>query len=600
MYLANDSTMVLRRRNLKMAGMLALDPLEARTLLSLQGNVLFPRDNPWNQKINNAPVAANSAALVNSIGPGSPLHPDFGQGLLGGGAIGIPYNVVSGNQAKIPVVLDAYASESDPVDVPIPPDAVIDGDPSPADLNTGDRHLIVYDKDHNVVYELFNVHRPVEEEADHQWHADSEAVWDLSKNSFRTPTFTSADAAGLPILPGLVRPDEVLDQGVINHAIRFTVPKSRNAFVFPASHQAGVNNDALPRMGERFRLKQSFDISGYSVTDRVILQALKDYGMILADNGSSWFISGVPSERWDNDELHAITRIHGSSFEAVDLTPVVSGLDQASGPSAGGTQVMITGLNYSGAVGQLKVFFGTTAATAVTIASDGSVTVTTPARAASMVDVTVQTPYGTSTILAADQFTYTGTPTPPAAPGSPNPPAASTLQKAPTVLNWADSAGASSYDVYYDNVLRANVAASQWTLPAPITVNTPHVWYIVAKGAGGSTTGSSWSFQVNPIKADANADGIVDISDFKIVNDHYGQPGDWSMGDFNGDGLVEFSDFQILELNFGNRTTAGAQPVWASAQASSPAKGRETFSLKPIRRPQAAKALRRDAGFGLR
>src|SRR5205807_9991942 len=194
--------------------------------------------------------------------------------------------------------------------------------------NTGDRHMLVYDKDNNIVYETFNTHRPAEE-PDGQWHADAEAVWDLKKDSFRPPTFTSADAAGLPILPGLVRPDEVLDQGAITHAIRFTVPSSRDQYVFPASHQSGSNNAALPRMGEPFRPKQSFDISGFSPANRVILQALKDYGMIVADNGSGWYISGEPSSRWDDSDLHALGALKGSNFEAVDLSPVVSGVSPA-------------------------------------------------------------------------------------------------------------------------------------------------------------------------------------------------------------------------------------------------------------------------------
>jgi hypothetical protein len=271
---------------------LRLEMLEDRLVPTLLGNQLFPSDNPWNENITNAPVAANSATLVASIGLGSNLHPDFGAGTYAGSYIGIPFNVVSGTQPKIHVVIDAYASESDLLPIPIPSNAVIEGDPLPSSQNTGDRHLLVYDKDNNIVYETFNTHRP-SEEPDGQWHADAEAVWDLNKDTFRTAGYTSADAAGLPILPGLVRPDEVLDQHLINHALRFTVPASRDAYIYPASHQAGVNDSTLPRMGERFRLRASFDISGYSPADQVILQALKDYGMIVADNGSGWYISGL-------------------------------------------------------------------------------------------------------------------------------------------------------------------------------------------------------------------------------------------------------------------------------------------------------------------
>src|SRR5207248_1743978 len=200
------------------------------------------------------------------------------------------------------------------------------------------------DQDHNLLYETFNTHRP-SEEPDGHWHADSEAVWDLSKDSFRTPGFTSADAAGLPILPGLVRPDEVLDQGKITHALRFTVSQSQNAYVFPASHEAGSNNVALPRMGERFRLKASVDISGFSLANQVILQALKDYGMIVADNGSSWYLSGEPSTRWNDSDLHALGQLTGNNFEAVDLTPRIVSATY-NGALASGSVVTITGLNF--------------------------------------------------------------------------------------------------------------------------------------------------------------------------------------------------------------------------------------------------------------
>ncbi len=386
---------------------LGLERLEDRMLLTLLGNPLFPADSPWNQKISNAPVAANSDTLVTSIGATSHLHPDFGT-TYAGALIGIPYNVVSTSQPKVNVVVDAYAGESDLLPVPIPNGAIIEGDPLPSSQNNSDRHLLVYDKDQNLVYELFNAHRPTETQ-DHNWHADSEAVWDLSKDSFRTAGFTSADAAGLPILPGLVRPDEVLDQGVINHALRFTVPRSRNSYVFPASHQAGVNDSTLPRMGERFRLKQSFDISGYSATDRVILQTLKDYGMIVADNGSGWYLSGEPSTRWNDDDLHTLTQLLGSNFEAVNLTPIVSGLNQVSGPTTGGTAVTVQGKDFSGAAGQLKVFFGATPAASVSIVSDTTLIATSPAHSAGNVDVTIQTPYGTSTISTSDRFSFTAT-----------------------------------------------------------------------------------------------------------------------------------------------------------------------------------------------
>jgi hypothetical protein len=560
------------------------ESLEGRTLRSLDGNQLFPSDNPWNHPITDAPVAANSTTLVNSIGASSPLHPDFGT-TYGGTLNGIPYNVVTGTQPKTSVVIDAYPDESDQLPVPIPDGAVIEGDPpagvtafsqvpafvqvsmtnqdaycwtpsttdaralsdpttvgnrfasswnsttsftvdldftdgqahrvafylldwdsqgrtetvdviNPAtskvltvqavsnfsggeylvfdltgnvelkftntnsaasavlsgiffgapgspgiggstgasasfvttDKSTqgawqsaygangydlafpqaeGDRHLIVYDSTNNIAYELYNAHRP-SEEPDGQWHADSEAVWDLSQDSFRPPGWTSADAAGLPILTGLVRPDETLTQGVITHALRFTVPKSDDAYVFPASHEAGINNSALPRMGERFRLNPSFNISGYPAADQVILQALKTYGMIVADNGSPWYISGSPSDQWDDSTLHHLTQVIGSDFQAVDLAPVVSGLSQSSGASGGGNTVTISGVDFQGVAGQLQVSFGTVAATNIKVLSDNTLTVTVPSQAVgTKVDVTITTPYGTSATSSADKYTYT-------------------------------------------------------------------------------------------------------------------------------------------------------------------------------------------------
>ena len=390
---------------------LQLETLEERCLLSLFGNPLFPADNPWNQRVDSAPVAANSATLVGSIGASSPLHPDFGT-TYAGALNGIPFNVVPGTQPAIHVVIDAYASESDLVPIPIPANAIIEGDPLASAQNTSDRHLLVYDKDHNIVYETFNTHRP-SETSDGQWHADSEAVWDLSKDSFRPAGFTSADAAGLPILPGLVRPDEVLDQGAITHALRFTVPHSDNAYIYPASHQAGSNNATYPRMGERFRLKASFDISHFSPANQVILTALKQYGMIVADNGSGWFISGQPSSRWDDNDLHNLTQILGNNFESVDLTPQVSSIAPNSGPPSGGTQVTIGGLNFSGGASRTHVFFGSVDAGAVTVVSDSQIKVTAPAHASGVVDVTIRSGYGTSAISSGDKFTYgQGTPQP--------------------------------------------------------------------------------------------------------------------------------------------------------------------------------------------
>ena len=258
---------------------LAVEQLEDRIVPTLLGNPLFPADNPWNQAIANAPVAANSTAIINNIiaeqGSNGRLHPDFGQDYYNSSDLyGIPYNVVHGNStAKVHVVIDAYADESDLENAPIPANAVLEGDlqngPTVGVNNRGDSHLIVYDVDNNIAYEFYRASRP-SENSDGQWHADQETVWNMNTNEFRTLGYTSADAAGLAILPGLVRPDEALPvsqggQGAIDHAIRFTLQNSLilDQFIYPASHVANSNTNAAidPPMGTRFRLKASVDIS---------------------------------------------------------------------------------------------------------------------------------------------------------------------------------------------------------------------------------------------------------------------------------------------------------------------------------------------------
>ncbi|HEY2893925.1 MAG TPA: IPT/TIG domain-containing protein [Pirellulales bacterium] len=472
--------------------------------MTLSGNALFPADNPWNQVISAAPVAGNSSTLVSSIGASSALHPDFGT-VYQGANIGIPYNVVSGTQPKVQVVVDAYADESDVVPVPIPTSAAIEGDPLPSSQNTGDRHLIVYDKDNNIAYELFNVHRP-SETADGKWPADSEAVWDMSRDLFRMPGDTSADAAGLPILPGLVRPDEVLDQGVITHALRFTVPRSDSSYVFPASHQAGVSNASLPRMGERFRLKQDFDISGFSAANRVILQALKDYGMIVADNGSAWYLSGSPSSRWNDDDLHRLSSLVGSNFEAVDLKPVVTGLDRAGGSVAGGTVVTIQGKDFSGTAGQLQVFFGATPATQVSVISDSTIRVTAPAHVAGTVHVTVRTPYGTSATNTADQFTFGAV-------------AASSVVGRQLFYNQSGTASPLRYD---GNNLAINSADDG-------AIATDKVAYRPGDGAATFANISSYSKGINGIMVDiAGPHGTITASDFIFRVGNNNSPSAWA------------------------------------------------------------------------
>jgi hypothetical protein len=290
---------------------------------SLNGFVPFPADNLWNKDISSAPVDANSAALISFIGSGIGLHPDFGSGLYNGSSIGIPYLVVGSQQGPLPIVFTAYGSESDPGPMPIPVSALIEGYPAPG---SGDRHVLVLDNNNCWLYELYN---SVPNAA--SWNADSAAVWDLTADEQRPYTWTSADAAGLPIFPGLARYDEVA-AGQINHALRFTLQSSRAAFVPPASHWAAnsSNANAAP-MGMRLRLKASFDISSFSVANQAILAALKKYGMIMADNGSSMYISGAPDDRWDNSDLHNLGSVTTADFEVVQMNPIYTASNVPTG-----------------------------------------------------------------------------------------------------------------------------------------------------------------------------------------------------------------------------------------------------------------------------
>ena len=284
---------------------------------SLKGKQVFPFDNAWNQDISNSPVDPNSNNLIAGIGLNANLHPDFGT-VWNGAPNGIPYIVVSGSQTPVPINFTAFGSQSDPGPYPLPSSAPIEGGPN----GTGDRHVIVIDRDNWKLYEMYRAF-PVNNGA--SWNCDSGAVFNLNSNALRPAGWTSADAAGLPIFPGLVRYDEVFEQQEIRHAIRFTAQITRRAYVHPARHWASTNTSAdRPPMGMRVRLKASFDISGYSPAMQVILRALKKYGMILADNGSNWFISGAPDPRWNDSELNALKAIKGSNFEVVKMENIVT------------------------------------------------------------------------------------------------------------------------------------------------------------------------------------------------------------------------------------------------------------------------------------
>ncbi len=279
---------------------------------TLAGCPVFPATNPWNERVDRLPVASNSATLIRSIGLGAHVHADFGAGRWDGGPIGIPFAVVGAGQRRVPVSFD-YAGESDKGPYPIPADAPIEGGRSA----TGDRHVLIVDKAACKLYELYDAH-PLH--GGRAWHAGSGATWDLRSNRLRPATWTSADAAGLPILPGLARYDEVA-AGAIDHALRFTAPRTRTAFVWPARHEAGDSgSSSLPPMGLRVRLKRSVSLQGLPRQARVVAQAMKTYGLMLADNGSPWYVSGAPDPRWSNDQLHALDRLTGSDFEVVDAS----------------------------------------------------------------------------------------------------------------------------------------------------------------------------------------------------------------------------------------------------------------------------------------
>jgi hypothetical protein len=293
---------------------------------SLNGFIPFPTSSLWNTNIANAPLDPNSAAIINFIGSSTPVHADFGSGQYQGQSIGIPYIVVPATQPVVTITFTAYGNESDPGPMPIPFNAPIEGYPNPDD---GDRHVLVIDKGNCWLYELYHSYP----QGNGSWKADSAAVWDLEANEQRPYTWTSADAAGLPIFPGLVRYDEVA-AGVIHHALRFTLHYSKQAFTPPASHWAAnsSNNLAAP-MGMRLRLKANFDISSYPPDDQVILTALKQYGMIMADNGSSMFISGDPDNRWSNDDLGLLRQLTASDFEVLLISPLYTPGNVPTGPN---------------------------------------------------------------------------------------------------------------------------------------------------------------------------------------------------------------------------------------------------------------------------
>ncbi|MCC6402633.1 MAG: hypothetical protein IT207_01345 [Fimbriimonadaceae bacterium] len=281
---------------------------------NMRGYRPFPTDNPWNTRVDTLPVDPASDAIIASIGPDKPFHPDFGAD-LGGETFGIPYVVVSKDQLKVPMSFE-YADESDPGPYPVPADAPIEGGPG----STGDRHILVIDRDSKILYETFSSYPE-----NGGWRCGSGAKFDLNSNATRPAGWTSADAAGLPIFPGLVRYDEAAIAGKIEHALRFTVSRTRRAYIAPATHWASSRTEAdLPPMGMRVRLKASFDTTSFSKTNKAILNAMKQYGMFVADNGSDWFVSGAPDSRWNDEDLNQLKQLRGSDFEVVQMGEIVT------------------------------------------------------------------------------------------------------------------------------------------------------------------------------------------------------------------------------------------------------------------------------------
>jgi len=281
----------------------------------LGGRAIFPATSAWRTDISAASRDRNSDNLIASCGAAAGMHPDFGT-VYAGAPNGIAYVVVHGTQPRVPVSF-YYGDESDPGPYPVPPYAPVEG----GSASTGDRHVLVVDADHWMLYEMFDAHA-VNNGA--SWTGGSGAIFDMTAGTVRPAGWTSADAAGLPIFPGLVRYDEVGIHHAIEHALRFSCSRTRKAYVPPARHSAGSQTSVnYPPMGMRVRLKAGFDISGFSPTNQVILRALKKYGMFVADNGSDMFLSGAPDPRWNDDDLHNLTHVHGSDFEVVEMSGIV-------------------------------------------------------------------------------------------------------------------------------------------------------------------------------------------------------------------------------------------------------------------------------------
>ncbi len=530
---------------------LQVESLEDRRLLTLLGQQLFPADNPWNQNISAAPVAANSAAIIAHIGSSIHLHPDWGDDSPANGSdplYGIPVNVVHGNSvAKVNFSIGNYPDESDIVAVPLPASPVLEGDyQNGPNLNgggygengnpnqRGDSHLIVWDEDNNVAYELYGVSRPNDPtlfpnnndvevaKTDTAWHAAQETVWDMKTDTFRTLGATSADAAGLSILAGLARPDEGLPineggQGAIDHALRVTLPSGdvNPQYMYPASHVVSDSQSAskLP-FGGRLRLANTPAVNALIASmppeSQVLARAMQQYGLIVADIGTAMYVTGTSAtvnannqiaQTWNMDDLLAsngLKALTAGDFEVVDLTPRVTALSSAS--AAAGSTITITGQNFSGAAGHLSVLFGTVPASSVTVVSDTQITAVVPAGTGS-VHVTVQS-------------------------------------------------GVTETDHVSDNP-NANVTAP-----------------IFGYGTSAATSADLFTFTKGALPGDANGDGVVNGLDIALVASNWLTPG--PQGDVNFDGVVNGLDISLIASHW---LTGGAAASAIAAATGQTARG---------------------------
>ena len=379
---------------------------------------LFPANNVWNRDVSALPTATGSAASIQAIDPQntSHLHPDFGSDP----SYGIPYNVVGSGQPLLHVGFD-YAGESDPGPYPIPPNPRIEAG--------SDRHILIVDKDACVLYELWNTSG-----GGQAWHAGSGAIWNLRSNALRPDGWTSADAAGLPILPGLARYDEVA-AGVIDHALRFTLAATRKAHIYPARHDASGNTSPnLPPMGLRVRLKASVDISGFGPQARVVLTALKRYGMILADNGSNWYISGASNPAWQDNDLHGLGQIHSADLEVVDTSGLLNGPDPG-GPTVTATSTATAIPTATGKSTVTATPSPTQTPTAVATSTWTATPTLTPASTSTATATAISTPTGTATSTSSPSRTASSTSTPTTS-RTPTPLPTATLTPSATATPW--------------------------------------------------------------------------------------------------------------------------------------------------------------------